>query len=446
MTTSSNFKPQTTDRSAETGHGWAIAAWAITAAFGCYFCMYAFRKPFTAAGFSGTPYWGVEYKILLVTSQVLGYTLSKFIGVRVIAEMSPERRARGIVWLVGSALIALVLFGLTPRPWNLICLFLNGLPLGMVFGLVMGFLEGRKLTELLVAGLCASFIVADGVTKSVGTWLLGRGVSEEWMPAAAGGIFLLPLAGFVWMLTRIPAPSSQDQAARSPRYAMSHSDRRSFLVRYAPGISMLVVIYLLVTILRSLRADFQPEIWKQLGGIADSSVFTQTELWVALGVLLINGGNVLIGNNRLAFYAALLTCGLGFGLLAFALLGHQRGLLGGYSFMTLVGLGLYLPYVAFHTSIFERLVALTRERANIGFLMYVVDSCGYLGYVAIMLVKNFGNFSADFLQLLIFASWATVVVSTMCLLGTAAYFSNVQPIPEQTPAGTAHPSPEPEQP
>jgi hypothetical protein len=438
--------PQTPTAARETRQDWAIAAWAIIAAFGCYFCMYAFRKPFTAAGFSGTPFWGVEYKVLLVTSQVLGYTLSKFIGIRVIAEMSPERRARGIVWLVASALLALVLFGLTPRPWNLLCLFLNGLPLGMVFGLVMGFLEGRKLTELLVAGLCASFILADGVTKSVGTWLLGQGVSEEWMPAAAGGIFLLPLAGFVWMLTRIPAPTPQDHAARSPRFTMNQADRRSFLVRYAPGITMLVVIYLLVTILRSLRADFQPEIWKQLGGISDPTVFTQTEVWVALGVLLLNGGNVLIGNNRLAFYTALLTCGLGFGLLAAGLLGHRAGWLGGYSFMTLVGLGLYLPYVAFHTSIFERLVALTRERANIGFLMYVVDSCGYLGYVAIMLVKNFGNFSADFLELLIFASWITVVASTTCLLGTAAYFANVQSGSMSSHAEADQPTLEKEQP
>jgi hypothetical protein len=79
--------------------------------------------------------------------------------------------------------------------------------------------------------------------------------------------------------------------------------------------------------------------------------------------------------------------------------------------------------------------------------MYVVDSCGYLGYVAIMLVKNFGNFSADFLQLLIFASWATVVVSTMCLLGTAAYFSNVRSAGNSSAAAeNSSTSPEPEQP
>jgi membrane protein YdbS with pleckstrin-like domain len=72
----------------------------------------------------------------------------------------------------------------------------------MVFGLVLGFLEGRRLTEALSAGLCASFIVADGVVKSVGSQLLVLGVSEFWMPVATGAVFALPLVVFVWMLSK----------------------------------------------------------------------------------------------------------------------------------------------------------------------------------------------------------------------------------------------------
>ena len=33
----------------ERNHEFFWAAWALLAAFGSYFCMYAFRKPFTAA-------------------------------------------------------------------------------------------------------------------------------------------------------------------------------------------------------------------------------------------------------------------------------------------------------------------------------------------------------------------------------------------------------------
>lgn len=156
---------------------WAI--WAVAAAFGTYFCMYGFRKPFTAASFSGTAVWGVDFKTAAVLAQVLGYMASKFIGIKVISETPPQRRARTILVVIVLAEAALLLFGAIPRPWNAACLFLNGLSLGMVFGLVLGFLEGRRLTEALTAGLCASFILADGVAKSVGSWLLHLGLAED---------------------------------------------------------------------------------------------------------------------------------------------------------------------------------------------------------------------------------------------------------------------------
>lgn len=150
----------------------AWAVWAITAAFGCYFCMYAFRKPFTAATYSETSLFGIGFKTILVIAQVFGYMLSKFMGIKIIAEMPAGRRASTLVLLIGLAEIALILFGVIPRPWNSTCLFINGLALGLVYGLVMGFLEGRRVTEALIAGLCASFILADGVTKSTGALIL----------------------------------------------------------------------------------------------------------------------------------------------------------------------------------------------------------------------------------------------------------------------------------
>jgi hypothetical protein len=104
-------------------------------------------------------------------------------------------------------------------------MFVNGLSLGMVFGLVVGFLEGRRITEALTAALCASFILADGLTKSAGTWLLELGIAERWMPAMAGLLILAPLLTFVWMLSRINSPDHNDIALRSARAAMSAADR-----------------------------------------------------------------------------------------------------------------------------------------------------------------------------------------------------------------------------
>ena len=77
---------------------WAV--WAMIAAFGTYFCMYGFRKPFTAASFTGTDVWGIDLKTLIVSTQVLGYMLSKFVGIKVISEMPPRRRAVAICILI----------------------------------------------------------------------------------------------------------------------------------------------------------------------------------------------------------------------------------------------------------------------------------------------------------------------------------------------------------
>ncbi|MCB1127830.1 MAG: hypothetical protein KDM81_15155 [Verrucomicrobiae bacterium] len=407
---------------------WA-SCWAVVAAFGAYACMYGLRKPFTAATYEAEGMaagLGTGFKAWLVTAQVLGYTLSKIVGIKVIAEMPPARRALSLLALVGIAEGALLLFAVTPIPWNSAWLFLNGLALGMVFGLVLGFLEGRRLTEALIAGLCASFILADGVAKSVGAYLLKTGVTELWMPAVAGGLFLLPLGGFVWMLRAIPPPSAEDVEARSERMPMTRRERRALFRRFAPGLVAIALTYLLVTILRSIRADFAPELWRTLGLTGQPGIFARSEFWVALGVTASNGLLVLIRDNRRAFFLSLGISAGGLGMVAVALLGLDRGVCGPFAFMVLLGLGMYLPYVAVHTTIFERLLAMTRQQGNLGFLMYVADATGYLGYVALMLGRQLwpgiwpesGNLMAFFKL----TAWLVAGASLIALAFAAIWF------------------------
>ena len=363
-----------------------LGPWAVVASFGTYACMYGFRKPFTAAAFSGED-WPANFKTWLVVAQVFGYTVSKFIGIRVISEMHPERRARVLLLLVVASELALLLFGLLPAPLNAVCLFLNGLTLGLVFGLVLGFLEGRRMTEALVAGLCASFILADGFSKSVGGTLLQWGISERWMPCVAGLLFLVPLLGFVAMLQQIPPPSPEDEVARTIRVRMTRADRVGWLRRHGVGIGLISFAYLLITVLRSLRSDFSPEIWKSFGTSGQPAVFTQSELWVALGVVAATGSVSCVRDNRKSFFLALGLSLVGLVLGGVALVGQSLGIFDGFSMMVLLGLGLYLPYVAVHATLFERLIAVTKNPGNLGFLLYLSDAFGYLGYVGIMILK-----------------------------------------------------------
>ena len=140
----------------------------MAGAFALYCSMYAFRKPFTAGVFEGLALWGIDYKILLISVQALGYMLSKFMGIKIVSEMSPQKRAFAILGLIGLSWASLLLFAVVPYPYHSAFLFLNGLPLGMIWGLVFSYLEGRRNTELLGAGMSASFIVSSGLVKSLG--------------------------------------------------------------------------------------------------------------------------------------------------------------------------------------------------------------------------------------------------------------------------------------
>jgi hypothetical protein len=362
---------------------WVLGLWCTVAAFGAYASMYGFRKPFTAATFGSG-----DLKSLFVTTQLLGYMLSKFIGIKVVAEMTVERRARTLLGLILVAELALLGFALTPATWAAGWLFVNGLMLGMVFGLVLGFVEGRRLTEMFVAGLCASFILADGFTKTVGGWLLAAQVPDQWMPFIAGLIFLVPLGLFVWMLRQIPAPDGRDEEARTARVPMTGAERMAMVRRHWAGLSGILVAYLLVNVVRSVRADFAPEIWKGLGFSGRPEIFTLSELWIGVGVALATGAVVLVKNNRTAFYTSLGLALAGLVLSLAALTAARAGVLAPFPFMVLLGLGMYLPYVSVHTTVFERLIALTRERANLGYLMYLADSAGYLGTAVLLIAKS----------------------------------------------------------
>src|SRR5260370_42665362 len=77
-----------------------FTSYALVAAFSTYFCMYAFRKPFAAAHFADLKFLGtgIDLKTAFVISQILGYAVSKYIGIKVCSEATRERRG----WLLGG--------------------------------------------------------------------------------------------------------------------------------------------------------------------------------------------------------------------------------------------------------------------------------------------------------------------------------------------------------
>ncbi len=362
---------------------------AAVAAFCTYFCMYAFRKPFTAGTFEDQEVFGLALKTVLVISQLAGYMLSKFIGIKVVSEMRSEYRAAAIIGLILAAEAALIGFATVPLPFKVVMLFLNGLPLGMIFGLVLASLEGRKHTEAMSAALCASFIMSSGVVKSVGRWMMQDfGVSEFQMPMLVGLMFLPPLLVSVWVLQRTPPPDEHDRHLRTERRAMSHTQRKKFLFAYWPGLSLLVFVYVALTVIRTIRDDFGVEIWRDMGVDKTPSVFAWSETIVAVCVTALNGLAVCIVHNLSAIRATVGLMCAAFVLVAGSALLQPEGLMSPFVFMVACGIGMYIPYVAFHTTIFERLIAASRHPGNLGFLMYLADAIGYLGYAGVLVFRT----------------------------------------------------------
>lgn len=397
-----------------------------TAAFCVYFCMYAFRKPFTASEYAGLEAFGLDLKSVLILSQLCGYMLSKFIGVKIISEMPRSRRAITLVGLIGIAELALLGFAWLPIPLKIPMLFLNGLPLGMVFGLVLAYLEGRRQTEAMAAGLCASFIVSSGVVKSVGSSLIEDwGVNEFHMPYITGALFLLPLLFFVWVLQLTPEPSANDREIRSERAVMNGKERRAFFLAYAPGLSMLIATYVLLTIIRTMRDDFGVEIWQELGISKEPSIFARSESIVGFVATGINALAIYVLHNLKAIRVASLLMVAGFATTILASIGSSQGLLSPFVFMVSCGIGLYIPYVAFHTTMFERIVAASNRKGNLAFLMYLADSIGYLGYAAVIGFSTFGPQDVEILtafrQTLLWGSLASVAA----ILFANFYFQRV---------------------
>ena len=190
--------------------------------------MYAFRKPFTAAGFDSLTVAGIKYKDALIIAQLLGYTLSKFAGIKIIGELKNRHRGRNILLLIAIATVSLLLFAIVPAPYNIVLLVINGIPLGLVWGIVFSFLEGRRATEFMGSVMAVSFIFSSGFVKSVGKWLmLEQGISQWWMPLATGAVFIVPMLLFVYLLEQVPPPTAEDISQRSERKPMNSTERRS---------------------------------------------------------------------------------------------------------------------------------------------------------------------------------------------------------------------------
>lgn len=369
---------------------WQASLLAGLAAFAAYFSMYALRKPFSVGTYPGAAWEGttVTLKSAFVISQLLGYAASKYVGIRVCSESGRHSRAVLLISLVCVAEAGLLLFGWLPPEGKIAAIFLNGLPLGMVWGLLIRYIEGRRTTEMMLGLLSLSYIVASGIVKDLGNLALRLGVSEYWMPAVLGGIFLPVFVASVGWLHALPPPGQIDARLRAPRPSLDRSGRIDFLRRHWTGLVPLLILICGLTAYRDLRDNFGAELLSELGCADMAGAFTIADLPAAVSVIGTLALLSLVQDAGTGLRLVLTTMAGGLMIAAAATALFDAGLIPGLAWMILLGLGGYLTYVPFGAMLFDRMIAYTRYPGTAAFAIALADAVGYTGSVGIYLVKD----------------------------------------------------------
>jgi hypothetical protein len=145
-------------------------------------------------------------------------------------------------------------------------------------------------------------------------------------------------------------------------------------------------------------------------------------------VLAILSFMVKVKNNKKAFayyhyilLAGILTVGLSMYL-------FQQGSLSPFLWMTVSGFGMYICYIPFNGIYFDRMIAAFEIKGNVGFLIYIVDSFGYLGSVLILLYKNFGSARTSWLHFYIQLNYIiTIAVFVLSVIAFLAFRKKSKP-------------------
>jgi len=209
---------------------------------------------------------------------------------------------------------------------------------------------------------------------------------------------------------------------RTKRVPMDKTQRKKIFRQFAPGLVLLTIAYMLLTIFRDLRDNFAADIWKSIGVEGNSMIFTWSELPIAFTVFIVMGSLMLIKDNRKALQMNMYIVLAGFIMVGLSTLALKTGLINPVIWMILLGLGTYLGYLPFNCFMFDRLIAAFGSVANAGFFIYIADSFGYLGSVGALLFKNFNDKEVSWFNFLMTTSYGLAIVGSLLSILSLWYF------------------------
>lgn len=177
-----------------------------------------------------------------------------------------------------------------------------------------------------------------------------------------------------------------------------------------------------MTILRDIRDNFGVEIWREIG-VTNASIFTQTESLIGLVICAFTAFMYFVKDHKQAFWMNHLMIFSGSVLILVSTVSFLNHTTSPFWWSVYLGIGLYMAYVPFNGMLFERLLAVLKEKANVGFLFYLADFSGYVGSVVILIYQNFGTKNTSWLTLLTDLSLFLPLISMVLITISFFYFN-----------------------
>lgn len=203
---------------------------------------------------------------------------------------------------------------------------------------------------------------------------------------------------------------------------MNLEDRQAFLREFSFGLTVFVLSYIILTTFREFRDNFTPEIWKSLGFATQSSIFTQTEVPIALSVLLIMAAMRWVQNNDKAFFIIQTLMLVGGILIALSTFLFEQKFISPITWLTILGFGVYLAYSMCNSLYFERMIAVFKQPGTVGFLITFADYYAYLGSISVLFYKNFFQKQINYLDFFIVLAYIVSILYVFLVAVSMYYF------------------------
>lgn len=372
--------------------------WAGGAVLLSYSLVYALRKPYTAAAFNDIELFGVDYKIAVTTIQIIGYLIAKFVGIKLISELKREHRFKFFVSSVIVAEASLIAFGMIAAPYNAFAMFLNGLSLGCMWGVIFSFIEGRRVTDILASLLGISIVFSSGLAKSVGLYVMNEvHVDQFWMPALIGAVALPVLLFLGYALKKLPNPNQTDIAHKSERMAINSQQRKDIFRNYMPILTMLFAANFMLLVLRDIKEDFLVNIIDMSN--QSSWLFAQVDSIVTLIILGLFGLMIFVKSNIKALMTLLGLVTISTLVMSYVSMNHQALNLNPIVWLFTQSLSLYIAYLTFQTIFFDRFIACFKIKGNVGYFIAMIDFIGYTGTVIVLFSKELFQVNTNWFEL-----------------------------------------------